>query len=265
LNLSQHINRPPNQKASAILDQMLPAFEDAVVFSERGAWGDEVRALNSALEIAKSISAFRGPSVFQNARSDLLEAGLIFRGAKPIGDVVPLTGDQLMVQKQSLFAGLTYQSDKAIAVWSDRVICGDEVKPIDRFTTANVFLDGSEQVIQRPTLTRMALLSPLPGTALAPGLALQKQSKVDTREVTFSVASANWQFTCRTSPTSFAHSKAIAERINAIASELESRVGAGSAGTDKVEKIKELKNLLDNGALSVEEFNELKSQVLSQT
>jgi len=36
-----------------------------------------------------------------------------------------------------------------------------------------VYLDGQTQVVQRPTLTRMALLSPLPGSAIIAGMALQ--------------------------------------------------------------------------------------------
>lgn len=262
MNLLEHIDRPSHPKASAILDHILPAFEDAVTFAEQAKWTDEVQALNAAFEIAKSISSFRGPVVFQSARSDLARAGLIFRGAEPVGDIVPLTGDQLMFQKQSIFAGLTHQSDKIISVWTDRIICGDEVRPIDESTTANVFLDGSEQVVQRPTLTRMLLLSPLPGTALAPGMALQKKSKVDTREVTFSVASAGWQFNCRTTPDLLSESKAIAQRINAIASSLETSSALSPAAKDKVGQIRELKELLDNGALTVDEFNNLKTKIL---
>lgn len=263
MNLMEHIDRPPHPKAAAILDQILPAFEDAVAFAEQAKWTDEVEALNAAFEIAKSISTFRGPAVFQSARSDLLKAGLIFRGAEPVGDIFPLTGDQLMLQKQSIFAGLTHQSDKIISVWTDRIICGNEVRPIDESTTANVFLDGSEQVVQRPTLTRMLLLSPLPGTALVPGMALQKKSKVDTREVTFAVASAGWQFNCRTSPDLLTQSKVIAERINAIASSLEKTTPSSPVAKDKVQKIKELKDLLDDGAITPDEYNDLKTQILS--
>ena len=264
MDLLAHIQKPTNSKAAAILDQILPAFEDAVIFSERGTWVEELRSTNAALEMAKSLSFFRGPQVYLSARLSLIEAGLLFRGSQPIGDITPMSANQFMLQSQSVLSGMTHRADTLISVWSDRIICGADVHPIDTNTTASVFVDGAEQVIQRPTLTRMALLSPLPGTALIPGMAFQKKSKVDTREVTFSVTSAKWQFTCRTHPDLMAQSKSIAERINAIASELGSQVEVPQARTDKIEQIKEIKSLLDDGALSLEEFNELKSQILSQ-
>jgi hypothetical protein len=262
LDLSEFFGPQEANKKSAILLEILPALEDAVEFSERGEWEKEVVALGAALEIAKSNSFLRGSSVYTSARIKLVDAGLIFRGAEIVGDVWPLTGSQLMQQKQSVFAGLTHLKDQTISVFTDRVICGEQVRPIDKFTTASVFLDGQEQVIQRPTLTRMALLSPLPGIALMPGLALQKKSKIDSREVTFSIASAEWQFTCRTQPTGFSSAKAIAERVNAIAAKLEGEVQPSKTSTSALDELQKLKTLLDSGAVNQAEYDSIKSKLL---
>lgn len=263
-DLDKALSRPVNSKEARIFDLILPAFEDAVEFSSRSDWREEVGSLNAALELARSASMLKGPKVYQSMRSQIQAAGLIFRGAEPIGDITPISGDQIMLQNQSILAGLAHRSDVPIAIYSDRVIAGSEVHPIDENTTATVFLDGAEQVVQRPTLTRMALLSPLPGSALAPGMALQKKTKVDTREVTFSIASAEWQFTCRTHPTLFADAKSIAERVNAIASKLEKATRNEPQNVDSLSQLKQLKELLDSGAISESEFQAMKSKILGQ-
>jgi hypothetical protein len=192
---------------------------------------------------------------------------LIFRGAEFIAQIVAENGLELVNRKQKLLATRPAETLSAISIWSDRIVAGDQVVPIDEFTSASVFVDGLDQITQRPTLTRMALLSPLPGSALIAGLALQKKNRNDLRDVLFTVSSADWQFSCGISPSAIQFAKSAAERVNAIAARLERDTTRGSKKADSqnslADEISKLNSLLKQGVLTQDEFDGLKAKLIA--
>jgi hypothetical protein len=161
---------------------------------------------------------------------------------------------------------------KTAVIYSDRIFHGHQVYEIDSTTGAQVTIDGIAQITQRPTLTRMALLSPLPGTALIPGLALQKKKTNDLRIASFIVASSKWSFTIPISPDEISKPREIAERINRIAAHLESLRSdlhdQESVQTQMsnpiLQELKDLQQLIESGLISAEEAQSLKNQIFAK-
>lgn len=264
--LDEHLQAPINEKEKRVFLAMLPAFEAAVMYSEKGDWQNEFLKLQEALKTANSLAFFRGEFWFLDVREKLIKAGLLFRGAEFIAQIVAESGLEHVNRKQQLLAMRPADSLSSIGIWSDRVIGGDQVEPIDEFTSASVFVDGVDQIIQRPTLTRMAIMSPLPGSALIAGLALQKKTRNDLRDVLFSVSSADWQFSCSISPSNIQVAKSAADRVNAIAAKLErssNRVSAHpQSQTSLADELSKLSSLLADGVLSQDEFDTLKAKLI---
>lgn len=170
--------------------------------------------------------------------------------------------------------------DRWLDIYSDRVVGPEMAKPIDAYTQAQVYLDGQQLVTQRPTLTRMALLSPLPGSALLPGLALQKKEKVDTRQGQFTVAGKDWNRTILVAPEAVPKLRGIAEQINRIAEAMADAVAHAAAtstpapspqaastpapGTDGdvLTRLERIASLQKSGAITDVEAAALKAQVL---
>lgn len=251
-------------KKQGVVREMIPTLQAACEAAAAGNLQQEVTLLNQAMRQAKSSSLMHGTRLFLEARNKLVQEGMLFKGAEPIGDIVPESPWVAASRQQSLLAGGNTGSGP-INIWSDRVVCGDTVVPIDRFTSASLFVDGVDQITQRPTLTRMALLSPLPGIALIPGLAMQKKTREDRRRAQFSIQSANWQFSAQISPVLIPDAQRIAERVNAISAQLETQEGpTESAGSSSVaDELLKLKQLLDSGVINEDEFAELKDRLIS--
>ena len=86
----------------------------------------------------------------------------------------------------------------------------------DEFVSAELIVHGQIQVTHRPTLTRMALTSALPGPALAWGLALAKPKKHDSRQVIFTCTHPEWSISLNVDPDQVANAKSLTMRINSI-------------------------------------------------
>jgi hypothetical protein len=155
-----------------------------------------------------------------------------------------------------------------IEIWSKRIRCGNQEYVIDEFVEAQVYQDGDIQITQRPTLTRMAAGSILPGTALIPGLAFQKKKKNDLRETVFTVSGIDWSLSVEISPNQLTTARSIATQINQAAKKISkttpliaTEVSAPTAGS-KVDQLTKLESLRASGAISEDEFALLKSQIL---
>ena len=163
----------------------------------------------------------------------------------------------------------TTASGSTIEVWSKRIRCLNQEYLLDEFVEAQVYLDGEVQITQRPTLTRMAFGSVLPGSALIPGLAFQKKSKNDLRETVFIVTGSNWNMSVQISPTQVTNARSIASQINLAAKKNSKTVNQASVepssqtSGSKVDQLTKLEALRTSGAISEEEFLLLKSQILS--
>ena len=163
----------------------------------------------------------------------------------------------------------TTASGSTIEVWSKRIRCLNQEYLLDEFVEAQVYLDGEVQITQRPTLTRMAFGSVLPGSALIPGLAFQKKKKNDLRETVFTVAGADWNLSVEISPNQVSNARTVATQINLAAKKMsksfthsiiEPSVQPSASTVDQLTKLEALRTC---GTISEEEFLLLKSQILS--
>ena len=94
---------------------------------------------------------------------------------------------------------------------------------MDEHVRATVERGGSIQRTQRPTLTRMAIGSVLPGTALIPGFATRKTTVHDDRELHLVIEHPEWARLMKLDP-SFGHqARAVAVAINQAANELKAK------------------------------------------
>lgn len=114
----------------------------------------------------------------------------LFGGVAPLGVLNVLTPDDArhgpMTRKLSA---------QPMHVFPDAVSYGCEIYPLDERVDIEVSVQGQVDIHRRPTLTRMALLSPLPGTALIPGLALQKKEINDNRMGCITFVHPDWWLT----------------------------------------------------------------------
>jgi hypothetical protein len=105
---------------------------------------------------------------------------------------------------------------------------------------------------KRPTLTRMAMGSVLPGTALIPGLALQKTEIHDTRELFFLVEHPEWHRLVKIDPQYAAGVRELVVAVNQAAREIgvkkepashptAARAGAAETPLDQLQKLGELR------------------------
>lgn len=182
-----------------------------------------------------------------------------------IGKVSPEGYLERSTRQDKIFASA---KGSAIEVWSKRIRSGNQEYLIDEFVEAQVYQDGEIQITQRPTLTRMAAGSILPGSALIPGLAFQKKKKNDLRETVFSVSGVDWSLSVEISPTQVTTARSIATQINQVAKKISksdlsiaAQESAPSVGS-KVDQLTKLESLRASGAISEDEFALLKSQIL---
>jgi len=163
---------------------------------------------------------------------------------------------------------LTSASGSTVEVWTKRIRCGNQEYLVDEFVEAQVYQDGEIQITQRPTLTRMAAGSILPGSALIPGLAFQKKTKNDMRETVFTVSGVDWSLKVEISPNQVTTARSIATQINQAAKKIGKTtpistvdVSTPTVGS-KVDQLTKLESLRSSGTISEDEFELLKSQIL---
>jgi hypothetical protein len=251
-------------EATRLLNAAIQAAREGDMDTEEG-------AIAAALTVAKAVG-FRGQSVVRDRIAELEKSGHIRPGSELLGMIKPVNFFTQLSRGQNL------DSNGPIEARNDRVLQGGRLYRVDSNTSAQVFLDGQQQVTQRPTLTRMVLLAPLPGSALLPALALQKKEVKDMRTAEFHVVSAAWQLAVPINPSDVGTARSIAERINRIATHLARQESAGFAAptavqalssgaaptTNVVEQLSEIQRLLELGAISADEAQRLKSHALEQ-
>lgn len=188
-------------------------------------------------------------------------------GSERLGVIRAESGLSQIARKGSLL-GAAGSDAKSLEVRSDRIIAGDMVRLVDEYVSAQVYQDGHTQVIQRPTLTRMALLSPLPGSAIIAGMALQKKTTVDTRVAEFQVGSIGWQIRLTIAPSDVNGVRSIAEQLNRVAASLEKQQVATrstadtSVAGDALTQLERLDYLLGRGVIDQDEAERLRSAIL---
>ena len=138
--------------------------------------------------------------------------------------------------------------------------------PLDPAIAVELSSDGQLLVSHRPTLTRMALLSPLPGTALIPGLALQKEVRKDERRTALTLTHPQWQIRLELDPDDIADIRPTVRRLEAMldALPIEPETTASADDRDPIELIRRLGALRDAGVLNTEEFEAKKAELLRE-
>ena len=189
-----------------------------------------------------------------------------------IGGFTPESGVEFYERSSSKYGDrklskLFQSGGKTINVYSKVLECDGQFYVLDHQVSADVVFDGQTQVSRRPTLTRMGLLSPLPGSALIAGFALAKKETHDNREVHVVVAHPNWSLSIRVKPKDLGQAKALATRINAIADSMSPAVKVDSdkpsdVPGSKIQKLQEIKSLLDSGFITQEESDRMKKEIL---
>jgi hypothetical protein len=265
------------QQAAAQIDASHDSYTQRVnnlitQATEYAAAGDierEERTMRSIINSAKEYGGKNGVQSVTEFLDSLIAKGKLRIGSSLIGTISPENGLFQYARTESLSRVTT--GGKSATVYNDRVFHGDTVYVIDESTGAQVTLDGQIQITQRPTLTRMAILSPLPGTALIPGLALQKKRQNDSRTAFFIMASSKWSFTIPIDPNNVNKPREIAERINSIAGAMERKEESSPfppvtqvAQTSRVSELSELKQLLDSGIITEAEAEKLKQEILNR-
>ena len=262
------------EQLNSELDQMLT---QALACAQSGDIKGEERHLASFLATAAKGGGSAGRQNAERRIQELTSEKKLRIGSELIGTVKREHGLAQYSRTEKLSQVRT--GGKSATIYSDRIFHGDTVYVIDSSTGAQVTLDGVAQITQRPTLTRMALLSPLPGTALIPGLALQKKKTNDMRSASFIVASSQWSFTIPISPDEITKPREIAERINRIAANLE-RLETPQQHTlvthtpptptpptqpSVIQELKELQGLIESGVITPEEAQVLKNKIIGTT
>jgi hypothetical protein len=133
------------------------ALEEAVAAHERGDLRMEAEALQRGV-VGYRRSGFAGTAIHHTFRERLIE----------------LFNEGRLCQSKHLGQIAEFH------LWKDRIIAADgSVYLIDEHVRASVEMAGNVTVTTHPTLARMAAGSLLPGSALIPGLAFQKQEVHD--------------------------------------------------------------------------------------
>jgi hypothetical protein len=234
------------------------------------ALGVDPQDFSAALEeLLKKVAVGLEESLKKVAVDDGLRQETINRRGALIGVIKPETGLQKFERAGSdassrklsdLFDG----GGNAIEVYENVVIHLGVEHTLDQFTSCEVTMNGQVQVTHRPTLTRMGLLAPLPGTALIAGFALGKKTTHDSREVLVTIASTSWTCSTRVSHSNLAKVKAIANRLNKICESLgvDSQREIKPSGESKIERLTELNKLLESGLISKKEADLLKNEIM---
>lgn len=121
-----------------------------------------------------------------------------------------------------------------VLVYSDRIVVYVEGKAPRIHTMrgdVKARVESGGQILQssRPTLTRMALGSALPGTALIPGFAFQKTSTDDRRELYFWIGGSDWEHVSRADPNLGAEMRSLATAVSEAARKSAARSGQRSS------------------------------------
>jgi Short C-terminal domain len=158
-----------------------------------------------------------------------------------------------------------------VHMWQDRIVMYDqgfEVQRMDGKVHASVETAGELIRSQRPTLTRMMVGSVLPGSALIPGLAFQKQTVQDTRALFFVLEHPKWGRMIQLSPEYEAALRQVAHAVNQTALRLGHQTAeeadAGNRRDSTLSALKQLGELHDAGVLTDAEFETKKAKLLEE-
>lgn len=228
-----------------------------------GAAGDiplEERQIRLARTMVRNVGSRRNRKDLQAEIDRRVQAGTLRGGARKLGTIYAETGFTRWTRTSMLAPARHGETE--IEVWTDRLLTKTAAYPITAQTSAQVYVDGQELITSRPTLTRMALLAPLPGPALVPALALQKKEIKDHRTAEVQIRDVNWALKAALNPDLLSEPRQLAEQVNARASQLARAQGQASSGTDLITQLERLEFLVRKGTISAAEAAAIKATML---
>lgn len=207
----------------------------------------------------------------EEAISGSVARGSLRRGARHLGSIqMQQQGADVASKPRRMLQWLDYRD---LEIYTDRLIYGKDAYPLDGRISVTVEVDGQVTSSSRPTLTRMAAGSVLPGSALLPGLALQKKTTVDDRSAVLLIVHPEWNLTLRLNPDGLGPVRPVIARLEVAVRELErtesarlgrdqSQLAAGPTGA-KLDKLERIAALKASGVLSEERARAMTEEILS--
>ncbi len=254
-------------------DRTQPASDDVPVAEFAGTVLDDAEVAAHAgdvaneeyyIRVARSIARAKGQrSDRKEVEANLerrIQQGTLRRQSRLLGVIESESGFERWARSGArVSAG---RGEKRIEVWSDRIITNTVAYPITAQTGAEVYLDGQVIVTQRPTLTRMALFAPLPGSALLPGLAAQKKETTDRRRAEVQIRDVNWSLRAAVNPDAMSVPRQLAEQVNSIAVAVAQRIPTRPPDADLLTQLERLALLIEKGVVSAVEAERIKQALL---
>jgi hypothetical protein len=240
------------ERYAHLVEPLTGLLDEAAAAAFRNDIVDEERAIWRGHELASSagLIAIRAPQWFERALLKRVAAGDIRRGVDLLGTV-----------------------GSGVTVMSDRIVQKDTCHVIDGNVRASVEVNGQKIQTTRPTLTRMAFGSVLPGSALLVGLAMPKKQTKDTRVANFVIVHPKWRIIERIDPDKAHEVNALAAQLNVVAEAIEKTDAkveqtsiavpelvqpvAAETSTSVVDEIVRLADLRDRGVISQDQFDAL--------
>lgn len=243
------------EKHRALVEPLLGHLDAAVAAAERHDILGEERAIAESRALAKKagLIAFNGPKWLEARILELTQQGHLRRDV----DLIGVVGNDLTIM-------------------SDRILHKGKAYLLDADVRASVELNGQVLQSSRPTMTRMAIGSVLPGSALLVGLAAPKTSTNDMRKAQFVMVHPKWRIVESLNPDSAHKLTGLAAQVTAIAEGLQRKESLGTLSpspaavadqrpvTDPLDQLKKLGELRDAGILTDEEFAAKKEDILSR-
>lgn len=238
-------------------------IDAALTEAEVAAAAGDISQEERFIRLARTMARTRGGRDVRRAVDDDIARrtrhGTLRSGATHLGTITSESGLDRWARTGRVSVGS--RGERLIEVWTDRIITASAAYPISARTGAQVYLDGQVIVTQRPTLTRMALFAPLPGSTLIPGLAFQKKETADRRRAQVQIRDVNWALDAALDPDVLSTPRQLAEQINALAAVLASAPPT-AAGTDLLAQLERLTFLIDKGVVSEAEAQAIKAALL---
>lgn len=251
----------PEAPSTSPLDRARELLDRAEAASEVRHMQDEEALIRAARRIAREEGSRRDRRVLDGDLDGRLERGALRRGAVPLGMIRCEGGFARWLRTQSIPTQPT--GERRIEIWSDRVVTADAAYAITTRTSAQVYVDGQETILRRPSLARAAFLAPLPGSALLPALAMPKEEIRDRRVAEVQIGDVNWALRTMVHPDHVSEPRQLAERINSIAESLRpAGRTAEPSGSDLIGQLERLAFLVDRGTVGEEEAAAIKAAIL---
>lgn len=242
-------------KHRALVEPLLALLDTAVDASARGDVVAEERAIWDGKQLANKagLVAISGPKWFEDRLLERTQRGELRRGVDLLGVV-----------------------GTSLTIMSDRVLQKDKAYVLDADVRASVEVNGQVLESSRPTMTRMAIGSVLPGSALLVGMAVPKKTTEDKRTAMFVLVHPKWRIIEHLNPDTAHQLTGLAAQIMAVAGSLqrrEARIAPVTSGDSSpnprvdlskvADEIAKLASLRDAGVLTEDEFASAKARLLN--